>query len=317
VRRWNEYWFRPAPYVDLAMVRLLVVACQLWLLLFWPNLSPSFMEKLWALPDPLYDPITLLRLFLLPWGWDYRPSPQFMAIVYYVTVVFGLLAFVGFRTRLSLLVFMLGNAFMVTYVYSHGDFHHTEAPLIIGLGILALSPAGHVLSVDQLIRRQRGGRSDEEEDVLTAQGPLAGWPIRLIQWLFVLIYLSAVLSKLVFEGGLDWLNGYTLQYYMIQDTLRKGTLLGGWFSQYHYLVMLSQYAVVIFQVTFALAVIFPRLRWIYVPLGLGFHAGNWILLNAPFPEWMALYAVFIPWQRVFTMMARREPAGQRDPQLAT
>ena len=316
MRSWNAYWFRPAPYIDLAMVRLFVVACQLMLLVVWGKFSASRVDAVWALPEQLYDPITLLRLFLLPWGWGYRPSPQFFAVVYYVSVVAGLFALVGFRTRLSLLVFTLGNAFMVAYFYSYGDFHHTEAPLIIALGILTLSPAGRVLSVDQLIRRRRGGRSDEE-DILTAEGPLAGWPIRLIQWFFVLIYLSAVLSKLVFEGGVDWLNGYTLQYYLIQDTLRKGTLLGGWFSQYHYLVMLSQYAVVTFQTTFVLAVIFPRLRWLYVPFGLGFHAGNWILLNAPFPEWMALYAVFIPWQRVFAMMLRREPEERRGPQLAT
>jgi hypothetical protein len=214
-----------------------------------------------------------------------------------------------------LFAFALGDAFMLAYVYSRSDFHHTEAPLVIALGILALSPAGRVLSVGQLIRRWRDG-NHEMKDVLTAEGPLAGWPLRLIQWLFVLIYLSAVLSKLVF-GSLEWLNGYTLQYFLIQDTLRKGTLLGGWFSQYHYLVMLSQYAVVLFQTTFVLAAIFPRLRWIYVPLGLGFHAGNWILLNAPFPEWMALYAVFIPWQRVFrhddaTGSPRQERSSTRD-----
>lgn len=247
---------------------------------------------MWALPEPLYDPITLSRLFLLPWGWDYRPSPDFMSVVYYASIVAGLLAFVGFCTRSSSFASALGNAFVVAYVYSHSDFHHTEAPLVIALGILALSPAGRVLSVDQLIRRWRDGHH-EVKDVLTAEGPLAGWPLRLIQWLFVLIYLSAVLSKLVF-GSLEWLNGHTLQYFLIQDTLRKGTLLEGWFSQYHYLVMLSQYAVVLFQTTSVLAAIFPRLRWIYVPLGLGFHAAKWILLNAPFPEWMALYAVFIP-----------------------
>jgi hypothetical protein len=32
---------------------------------------------------------------------------------------------------------------------------------------------------------------------------------------------------------------------------------------------------------------------------------------------MALYAVFIPWQRVFAMVLRREPERRRDPQLAT
>ncbi|MDF2780753.1 MAG: Vitamin K-dependent gamma-carboxylase [Geminicoccaceae bacterium] len=175
MRWWNAYWFRPAPYIDLAMVRLFAVACQLWLLLLWQGFSPARMEELWALPDPLYDPITLLRLFLLPWGLEYRPSPQFMAIVYYITVVSGLMAFVGFRTRLSLLVFMLGSAFMVAYIYPHGDFHHTDAPLIIGLGILALSPAGRVLSVDQLIRRRRGN-NDNAEEVLTAR---VRWPVGL------------------------------------------------------------------------------------------------------------------------------------------
>jgi hypothetical protein len=304
---WNAYWFRPAPYLDLAMVRIFAVSCQLWLLL--PGLlsgggAAAHFESLWNLPEPMYDPITILKLFLLPWGWDYRLSPQFMMTVYYLTVLSGVLALVGLRTNLSLLVFALGNMFMIAYVYSHGDFHHTEAPLIIALGILALSPAGRVLSVDHWIR-QRRDLKPVAQNVLTAEGSLAGWPVRLIQWLFVPIYLSAVISKLVYDGGLEWLNGYTLQYYLIQDTLRKGALLGGWFAQYHTVVMLSQYVVVIFQATFALAVFFPRLRWIYVPIGLGFHIANWVFLYAPFPQWMALYAVFIPWRRVFEMVGRR------------
>ena len=48
----------------------------------------------------------------------------------------------------------------------------TAFPLVIALGILALSPAGRVLSVDQLIRRWRDG-NHEVKDVLTAEGPLA------------------------------------------------------------------------------------------------------------------------------------------------
>ena len=48
-----------------------------------------------------------------------------------------------------------------------------------------------------------------------------------------------------------------------------------------------------------------------MPLGLGFHAGNWILLNASFPEWVALYAVFIPWQRVFAIDATGSPRQER------
>ncbi len=259
--------------------------------------SFSSLKQLTALPDELYNPITALRPFLLLLGVE-RPDMDLLVVAYYLTAVAGVLALIGLATRTSLLVFALGNIFLVAFVYSFGDFHHTQAPLFIALLVLAFAPSGHALSVDALLRRRRG-------QPVAAEGPMAGWPIRLFQWMFVLIYLSAVLSKLVFEGGLDWLNGYTLQYYLIQDSLSKGTLLGMWFSQHHTLVLLSQYVVIIFQSTFALAVIFPRLRWIYVPVGFGFHIANILMLSAPFPEWMALYAIFIPWTRLFELLGAR------------
>jgi Vitamin K-dependent gamma-carboxylase len=311
---WNDYWFRPRPYIDLAMVRIITVATQLVLLLLSSNYSADRFMLLDAAPDEIYKPIPALLLFIFPFGLDYRPSFEEIRFIQNIAITVGFFALIGLATRLSLFIFALCNVFIVAWTYSFSDFHHTEAPLFLALGILAFAPVGRVLSVDALLRRRRSPTA--APSILSQEHELAGWAIHLIQWLLVLIYLSAVLSKLVFIGGLDWLNGYTLQYYLIQDTLRKGTLLGGWFSQYHYLVMLSQYTVVIFQTTFALAVIFPRLRWIYVPLGLTFHAGNWILLNAPFPEWIALYAVLIPWQRVFGMLVRA-PEVRRDPQVAT
>ena len=210
---WEQYWFRPAPYVDLAMVRIFAVAVQLYLLSRWLG-SFSSLEQLTALPDEMYNPITALRPFLLLLGVE-RPDMDLLVVAYYLTAVAGVLALIGLATRTSLLVFALGNIFLVAFVYSFGDFHHTQAPLFIALLVLVFAPSGHALSVDALLRRRRG-------QPVAAEGPMAGWPIRLIQWMFVLIYLSAVLSKLVFEGGLDWLNGYTLQYYLISGQPEKG-----------------------------------------------------------------------------------------------
>jgi len=254
-RGWNAYWFGPAPYVDLAMVRIWAVGCQLLKLLLSPRNSSESFEALASMPDALYDSITVLKLMLVPFGWDYRPTADVLELVRYVSIFAGVTALIGFRTCLSLWVLLLGNVFIVSVAYSHGDFHHTEAPLIIALGRLAMSPSARVLSVDQWLGQGRGAIT--KGDLLTAESPFAGWPIRLIQWLFVLFYLSAIMSKLVFEGGPSWLNGYTLQYYLIQDTLKKGTLLGGWFAQQHMLVLLSQWVVVCFQITFALCVVFP------------------------------------------------------------
>jgi hypothetical protein len=310
---WNAYWFRPAPYIDLAMVRIFAVGCQLILLI--QGYSVEYFETLSSLPAALYDPITVLKVMLLPFGWEYRPTTEVLGLIRYVAIVAGVTALIGFRTCLSLWILTLSSVFLVSIVYSHGDFHHTEAPLMIALGLLALSPSGRVLSVDQWLGQRRGAPA--MDDLLTAESPFARWPIRLIQWLFVLIYLSAIMSKLVYVGGPAWLNGYTLQYYLIQDTIKKGALLGGWFAQHHTLVMLSQYMVIAFQMTFALCVIFPWLRWIYVPVGLGFHAANWLFLMAPFPQWMVLYAVFIPWRRAFELAGQYFATGAGSRSRAT
>lgn len=295
---WNAYWFRPAPYFDLAVVRIVLVAVQLALMLAYPTYDLAHLRALSALPDDMYAPIPLMRLVYLPFGWDFRPSFTLLQIVHWSTIVAGAFALLGLRTNLALGVFTAGIVLLVGHAYSYHEFHHPEAPLVLAFVLLTLSPAGRVLALDARHAR----RGADATPVLALEGQDAGWPLRTIQWLFVLIYLSAVLSKLVFHDGLQWLNGHTLQYYMVREDMQRGSLLGGWFAQYHMLVLLSQYFVVIFQATFVLAVILPKLRWIYVPLGLGFHVGNIVFLNAVFYEWIALYAVFIPWRDALRLL---------------
>ena len=53
-------------------------------------------------------------------------------------------------------------------------------------------------------------------------------------------------------------------------------------------------ASLVFEGTFWLVLLKPRLAWVYVPFGLGFHFANAILKVADLWEFMAVYAVFIP-----------------------
>ncbi len=311
MKGWNAYWFRPAPCIDLAVVRIIIVGTQLLLLLLHPTPNGGHAD-VDHLPDWMYDPITALRFFILPFGSDYRPSYTEIYFIQNVAIVAGCLALVGLMTRMALLIFAICNIFIVAWFYSFANYHHSEAPMFIALLVLAFSPAGQVLSVDARLRSR--GSSRTSAAMLSEYSELVGWPILLIQWLFVLIYLSAVMSKLLFVGGLDWLNGYTLQYYLIQDSMRgSGSLMGAWFAQHHILVMLGQYGVILFQSTFVLAVIFPKLRWIYLPVGMGFHIANIVLLNALFPQWMAMYCVFIPWKRLFELLRERASVWRESP----
>jgi hypothetical protein len=97
-----------------------------------------------------------------------------------------------------------------------------------------------------------------------------------------------------------------LQFALIRDGLKNGSPLGVWLGQFHLLLILTQWVVVIFQSTFWVSLIVPRLKWIYVPLGFAFHVGIYLTLRAPFFQWMALYAVFIPWAVVLTMLTNRQ-----------
>lgn len=308
---WQRYWFAPAPCLDLAILRVLAVATQLFCVIVF-QAQLDVLEARAALPADSWQPLIILNMLNLPWGWGFRPSFDVLQFVYYVSLVAGLLSLIGLLTNAALVVFAVTCVYLQAFSYSFGDFHHPEAVMMVALSALALAPSGRVLSVDAWLRSRRAGR--DEGGLLASSDEFAGWPIKLLQWFFVLMYASAVWSKMR-ESGLDWPNGFTLQYYLAQDSLRWGNALGYWLSQQHLLVMLGQYGVLLFQATFALAVIFPRLRWIYVPAGLALHIGIYLTLTAPFFQWIALYAVFIPWAEAWRMVRARfgdlpAPAGK-------
>ena len=182
--------------------------------------------------------------------------------------------------------------YVQTYIFSFGDFHHPSSVMIVALTAMVLSPAGRVLSVDALFRRR-----DRRVDPVEVMDAFAGWPIKFVMWFFALMYWSAVFSKMS-RGGIDWANGFTLQWYLARASIIKGGDFTLWFSQFHYLILVLQIGVLVFQATFFLCVIFPKLRWIYAPAGFLLHVSIYLTLQAHFFTWIALYAVFVPWAAV-------------------
>jgi len=295
---WNNYWFRQAPLLDLALIRLVAVGVQLVIVQTgWLKLDN--MAYLSGLPADMFSPLPIVKMYLLPFGSEYVPTLQMLTLVWWVTFVAGIMSFVGFRTNSSLVVFTLGSVFMCAYYYSFGEMHHPDAVVVIALSVLALSPSGKALSVDSIIK---GRLARPQERLVDRTSAYAGWPILVIQWFFVLMYLSAGSHKML-VSGMDWMNGYTLQYYLIQEGLQHGSRIGLWLSQHHLFLVMAQWLVIFFQFTFSLAVIFPRLRWIYIPLGLTFHLAILLTLKAGFLTWIWLYAVFFPWSRVFRLLS--------------
>lgn len=318
---WDEYWFRPGALFDLAVLRLLIVGFQLVKLSGWmeENWCADFVKN--ASLSGVYKPLPIFRLLtlLLGWAglkslatgpWHYQPSVMVLNVFYGLTIAAGVLAFIGLWTNASLAVFAAGNIFLTAYLYSFGNFHHPEALLMIALVILSFSPAGGVLSANYLRRRlacMAHTHTFQPESMLEQKSEFARWPLLLIQWLFVLVYFSCALCKL-HHGGLQWINGETLQYYLLEDGLRWNRPLGVWFSAHHSLVQVLSYFTMFFEGTFILAVIFPWLAVLYIPLGFVLHLGIYFTMDAAFFQFFILYGAFIPWAAACIWLVDRQKA---------
>lgn len=301
VKIWNDYWFSPGSNFDLAVLRLAVVGLQCFLLLSYT--FPTLTYTL-ALPEYIYQPRLLLKIVSLPWGALPMPEAGFMIGAFWLLFLFGLLSFVGLFTNVSLAVFAIGNILLQAFIYSFGDIHHTEAILFLCLLVLAASPSGKILSLDSYWKRRKSDSKGQTVLLLDLKDKYAGWPIRFMQWFFPMMYLSAVVSKLT-RGGLEWANGISLQYYMILEGFKSDSDLALYVSQFHYLLKYSEIIVLLFQATFFLIIFFPRLKWVYLPLGLAFHFIIYVTLRAPFPQWILLYMIYVPWGSVIIWLTSR------------
>lgn len=292
LRALDRYWFAPASLRTLGLVRILLVGGQLGLFV-----AKAENRQIWlaGAEGVWFAPIPALKLLLLPLGWGARPSVALLETLAVAGFVAGVLALVGCWTRVSLFVLAYAQTVIIAHKYSYGDYHHSEAPLVILLWILALAPAGAAWSVDGLRRRLREAKARmafvpaPPESYLS---PFARWPLLLGAWLLVLIYFSAALLK-VQVGGAAWFNGTTLTYYLARDALLNDLPLGLWISRHEWVAQLLSVTTFAFELTFAVAVLVPASAWLYVAVGTALHTGIYLAQRAPFFEFIVAYAVFL------------------------
>ncbi len=292
--RWEAYWFRPAPLLDLAICRvsvsafLLVMTVAPWLVLTIPPWTRH--AEFAALPDSMYDPILLLRVLTAPFGEEFRPSLLHLRIAHGVAIAAAASSLVGFFTRTSLAALFVSFSFVVGHSHSYGEFHHIETMPAILVLLLACAPSGAVLSLDAR-RRPASGRLP-----LGATDAHARWPRLVMTWVLAMAYLSAALSKML-GSGVEWLNGTTLQRYLMVNALYWDRPLGVWFAERFALVKALGWFTIAFEVTFLLVLFRPRLGPLFALVGTAFHLGIWFTMKAPFFAYLPCYAVLVPWSR--------------------
>jgi hypothetical protein len=118
--------------------------------------------------------------------------------------------------------------------------------------------------------------------------------IVLAKLCLALVYLSAGFEKLR-AAGLRWADGHTLQAYLLEHYIYTERPQALWLAQQPRLCRWLSTAVLTWELSFWLILIFPPLEWVYIPVGLGFHAGTSIGMRIHYwvyfcPAYLAFFA---------------------------
>jgi hypothetical protein len=299
LRRWQPLRIRlrrlfaePVPAAKVRLYAVAVYACVLFVTYDWPVV----FSQLHAARD-FYRPLALLR-------WVPFPSPWVstaLCVLLWISCVCVVLRFrsVSFATLAAGLFVLLQG-----WLYSFEKIDHGFAPLtyVLCLMPLLLHPFSHKTNKSSVSEKR--GESKEERP---AQGlrPLfslysfffrptgsnaSAWALPLIRLVIGTVYLQAGLEKLL-TGGWEWLAPETFRNYLYLHP----TAAGLWVARHDWLCVLLPASALVFQLGFISVVFWPKMRWLWLPAGVLFHAGTYLLMDVGgyVNAWVWLYVVFL------------------------
>jgi len=251
-------------------------------------------------------PVTILRptglMKILPWSFYDRLLTPSGILVFKAALVVSLLAstmgvLTSFSTKISFLLVLLYQGL----VRSFGHYNHDEMLAVYYLAILAFVPCGDDFSFDHWTRRTEPN-----------QPRIAyGFPILLMQLLMAWVYFSSALVKLR-VAGLKYLSPDNLPVLAIfhsldnlHDTSFKYAF---WLPQIRGALPFIVALVLVWELIFPLAIFWQRARWWILSFGILFHIATLLLMNIFFPYQLAMYLIFVDWDRVGAWLDKRRVA---------
>jgi hypothetical protein len=119
---------------------------------------------------------------------------------------------------------------------------------------------------------------------------MKAWGIVLIQLLICLSYFYGGMEK-IFMSGWDWIAFNNLQQHLIIHNTPLGIAL----SNFPFVCKALSLAVIIFQCSFIVIPFVPKAKYLVLPIGVLFHMGTWILLDAGgiINPWWWMYLFFL------------------------
>jgi hypothetical protein len=204
-------------------------------------LTTAWVARHAHLPGPLYDPLFIGRILPLP-----VPTYAVVRGVEIALLVCAAVALTGHFVRAAgIAVFFLYLEWMVI-AFSYGKVDHDRFAFLVALAVLPTVGAA-----------RWGDRTPDQA---------TGWAIRCIQVGVVATYFLAAFAKLRF-GGIEWVNGATL----MRAVIRRGTFLGEPLEDLPWLLVATQYWIMIFELASPLLFAPGRVGRIWWWISVVFH----------------------------------------------
>ena len=248
-------------------------------------------------------PVTILRptglMKVLPWNfYDRLLTPSGMFAFKSVLLLSLLLSTFGLLTSFSTKVSLLLVIFYEGLVRSFGHYNHDEMLAVYYLVVLAFVPCGDDFSLDHWLGRKRAGQSSF----------IYGYPVLLMQSLMAWVYFSSALVKMR-VAGLKYLSADNLPVLAIFHSLDNlhdtGFRLAFWLPQVRVVLPFVVGLVLVWELVFPVAIVWRRARWWILGFGVLFHIATLFLMNIFFPYQLAMYLVFVDWDKVGEWINRR------------
>lgn len=229
-----------------------------------------------------WRPTSFLRLLPGP------PSSAALRTIQVLLVVSAAAAAVGLFTRVTQRVATPLAAYLLAFDSSFGKINHRSMLLVLLLIAIVPARAGDAVSLDRLIAAARTRRAAQ-----IAPDAAYRWPVALAQVTVVSVYVFAGVSKFV-NGGVEWFGAEAFQrfLYVRLDQLADPPAAGLWLAARPGWAQATAIASVAFELSLALALIWPLVRTLAVPGLVVFHESTRFLTRINFTR--TLLAAVIP-----------------------
>jgi predicted DCC family thiol-disulfide oxidoreductase YuxK len=297
IKRWDVFWFAPAPASTLGACRLLFFGSLLlwqWHHDFsaWGRFSAVFWMPVW-----LFD---TARIPLLP--------PPAIAAIQSLWKASLLLSAIGLFTRPAMIAAFALGTYLMGLPHNFGQTQHFDTLVVFTCGALALSRAADACSLDGVIAAVRNRSPLQPSD----DGEYR-WPIRFVWVAMALIFCAAGISKLR-HSGIEWILSDNLalilrrQQYHISDgepLTRWGILVAHHGGAVRALALTA----LSIELLFPLALISRRARYVLAPAGLAMLIGIRLLMGPTFEQFMMCYVFWVPWSATAAAVRARISAA--------